>query len=418
MQSPLISGEAARELFAGIEPKLLDEVRRLLAKRRGTPGVRVEEYVRAQASATVREAVERLCRGRRWRYVPFAEFMESLRATSALLMRRLLKAKGPVCFVIDDLGKSSFFVLGVALHLAREGAAKLFERGRVHVALENEGGGLRAAFQSLPDDTTLVLSDDATYSGEQLSYLLATVQRHWRETHSAKKARRVVVHVPYMSAPSLRLFKSADVIHAATFPSLLYRRSAAGVLADDVYLVRRGSAFAEYQSLYFDFLGLMSTNTLMIFEHKVADGLSIPHRWLHLGPCVGAEYRSAYKVRPERAKELAALIEAQIREADYAATYGHLVRGGVDHREVSRRAVGMMHSRAFRDRYMTRVALEAPATGAPRNVPLLSPEFCDERYRRFMERHIDSPRGLFNVPDCRRPPYQRTSYKHELLESK
>jgi hypothetical protein len=67
---------------------------------------------------------------------------------------------------------------------------------------------------------------------------------------------------------------------------------------------------------------------------------------------------------------------------------------------------------------MERVGLDAPSKDAPHYLPLLSPEFCDERYRRFVEKHMGSHRAMFNIPDCRKPPYKRTSFKNELVDPK
>ena len=409
----LVSNARMLRDFAAAEGKLVDSIDRMLAKQRGAPEVRMRQYIEAQASPVVRDALRRLVGARKWRYVSFSEFLDATRATTARLMVALAATKGPVCFVIDDVSKSSHWVLALCMHMARDAMRALAKQHRLHMVVD-DGGAIRPAFERLPDNTTLVLMDDATYSGEQISYFMSVTLRAWRASHRGKDPAGLFVHVPYVCRPSMRFFKAATaVFNHETFDNLFQRRRVVDVLCADLFLERRNPMFTEYQSLFFDVLALQPTNALIMFEHKIADGLSIPNRWLHAGPCVSPDFTAAYVVRPGAAAELAAFL---------ATTPVHVFdnpkRKAANPRDASRRVIEMMQSPAFRRRFMDRARIDPPPPTAPLFFPLLPPEFCEARYQRFMRRHLHgsaSARGhnhhLFNPPDCRKPPYKRSSYK-------
>jgi hypothetical protein len=82
------------------------------------------------------------------------------------------------------------------------------------------------------------------------------------------------------------------------------------------------------------------------------------------------------------------------------------------HKEVARRVVELMRSPKFRTQFMVRVPILHAVNGV-RYLPLLPPEYCEPRYRRFVARHItgeNNHAAYFHMPDCRKPPYKRPSF--------
>ena len=428
--NPLLRDNRLLQVLAAIRPKLVDQVSRIRVKNRAAPTLRVDEHVAAQRYKCVRDSIRSLMRGRQWQFVTFSQFTEELSVVAEELFKAVSNdaRSSHVCFVIDELHKSSFWVLALSLFLVPEAGRKLFAEKKVSMAVHNDGtyGGIRRAFEQLPDDTSLVLMDDAVYSGEQLSHLYGLTQRYWDDTRSSTSRSRanIAVVVPFMSTPSLRLFKGANTICHNHFGALFYRRSLSKTLLDDVFLARSGGViFTEYMSLYFDFLGLQSTNTLMIFEHKIADFLSIPHRWLMVGPCVSREIRVAYKIRPDAVDRLLDMIQDDVDAAGvemfrYAPTN---MRRPPPHRDAAHRVVSLMQSSQFRSAFMTRVKLSADRRNDDDNdgddvlyAPIFPPEYCDIRYRRYIDKHVASVEhdtaSAFHVPECRKPPYKRASF--------
>lgn len=480
-------GEAFRQLIEGMRTMIERQASRLLAKGRTLPGVRVREYIDAQGAPVVRKALERLMGSRKWRYVSFYEFRETLTGVAKRLFdevgighgggggERDNKAAadaetdeagaGEVCFVVDSLRKSSFWVVATALLAVPPRSWKCLS-----MAVDDDGapGGLLSAFGDLMKasardrerdrerdrgrtQTRLVLMDDATYSGDQLSYFHDVVVDAWQEASeiatagvvgmkaakgSAAAAPHVYVAVPFMSKPSIPLFKDrrgrlTHLMYAESFSSLFHRRTLSSVLASDVYLLRESAILAEYQSLYFDFLGVLPTNTLVIFEHKVADSLSIPNRWLQLGPCLRppevAHHQNAFCVRPDKVVELTALLRRDLRERRRGASWGGVNENGPGTPPqrillaASRRVGELMQSPRFRAEYARPVSLAADRPSPPAFFPLIPPEFCDPRYRRFVMtrlRRASSSASAITVademPPCRRPPYKRSSFRRRL----
>ena len=430
----LYRGAALEALIDAMRPKVDEQSRRLIAKGRTLPGIRVDEYVAAQASPEIRRALSRLMAGRRWRYVPFVEFVAKLRSLAVRLFAALAEGSGDVCFVVDSLAKSSFWVVAMALILLPPAS---YANLSLAVDDDGSGGGLFAAFSHVSADARLVLMDDAAYSGDQLSYFHDLVVDQWAAAHPTKKGGvRVYVAVPFMSSPSIPLFGRrgrTTLLFEEKFSSLFYRRTLASVLASDVYLARESSillsAKLEYRSLFFDFLGVLPTNTLIIFEHKVADSLSIPNRWLQLGPCLQlqqSQQSSGMRVREDRAAELVALIKRDMRDR----------RGGwssplQQHQQLNgpgsasqrlmlaaSRVVADMFASSpkFRAEFGERVGLEPDRPNPPAFFPLIPPEFCDPRYRRFVRQRLRRMSAAFvdDMPPCRRPPYKRSSFRRKI----
>jgi hypothetical protein len=339
---------------------------------------------------------------------------------------------------------------------------------------------LKEMLAVLPSDTQLVLMDDATYSGVQLSYFHDTVRDRWEDLPPPKGTpltgrSPLIVAVPFMSLPSVAIFtnslrKSTELIHSSTFSALMHRRTLPYVLSGDLYLETTFDGMpVAYESLYFDFLGILPTNTLIIFEHKFADALSIPNRWLQTGPCVPPSIERAFRVRSDRLAELTAILKADVEAATTGKHQQQPSKGGkkgnakavgwvgspsptvdsvlspalrIMHR-ASRRLLYLMQSSRFRKKYMTAVTLTHASTPGPRFLPLIPPEYCDPRYQRYVQwqqekhDHHHDPAGAgagaasgaasgtaeteeeregidtnpWNVPQCRKPPYKRHSFR-------
>ena len=434
----LIRGRELERLLAKLRPKIDEDIRRIVAKGREL-NIRIDRYVDTQAPAAVRESLSRLVTGRKWRFVKFSEFVEALGG----IVDRLWHAVGPdadVCFAVDSMRKSSFWVVAMAL-LTRPPAS--FERVSVAVEVDErmrdmgvesdggDGGGLFSAFKQLPAASTrIVLMDDATYSGDQLSYFCDFVCDSWAHSHPRGPKPSVFVAVPYMSTSSIVLFSKRRLgkgrllspAPADLFDTMFYRRSLANVLSSDVFF----EGASDYNSLFFDVLGLRPTNSLFVFEHKVADSLSIPNLWLKVGPCLPSDAKThAYRCRPEQAAALAKAVRADVGRRMWGdglpgTAAQRLLYGAVQ------RVLGLMHSAKFRAEFMERVSLAADAgrPPTPRTMPLMPMEFCDQAYRDYMRHHgrrmvriRPTSDGDDEIPPCRRPPYQRGSFRRPFLFS-
>ena len=436
-KTPILEGAALREVFDLMRPKVMEQVARTLAKGRVPPTIRIESYLAAQRSAHVRASIAALLKGKKWTFVTFSQFTQHLATIASKLFTDLAKQTaggGPVCFVVDRVGKSSFWVLVMAfLVLAEPEGRALLAARRVALAIDNDGesGGVRTAFQRLMahspngERPTLVFMDDAVYSGEQLSYFCGYSMHQWRDLFPTRRVPHVVVAVPFMAMPAMQLFRSYEVRYAVKFPSLFQRRAVAESLAADLFVVRPQvmSMFSTFQSFHFEFLGVQPTNTLMLFEHKIADALSIPHRWLYAGPCLPLDVRVAYRVKPELSNKLAEAVMSKGSEGDNNVLFvfaPHGYRAPPPHRDAAMRVLQLMQSPKFRKIYMDRVILAPPPSASspkrPAFYPLLPPEYCEPRFRKFALRLQQSagPTTIGHVPDCRRPPYKRSNFNEPL----
>lgn len=465
----LLRGRVLARLLATLRPKVEADAARLLAKGRRL-NVRVLEYIAAQRGEDVKDAIRWLIGPRKWRYVSFTEFLATLERLVDRLHAMLYdpeqdKKGGGVCFVVDSLNKSSFWIVLMTLLMRPfPGASMAIDdvglagRGRESLIGDLRGGDtegmLAQSLRLLPDTTRLVLMDDAAYSGEQLSHFHDVVVAQWRGSRKAGavkavKAVSIVVALPFISRPATTLFRrrGTTLMFEETFPGLFERRSAAQILAADLFievssrggsgsylsknpLLSYAAAGPSYPSLYFDVLGILPTNTMFVFEHKIGDSLSIPNRWLKVGQCVPPRVTRAYRVRKEKAQELMTLLRRDL------TLQGMLPKnsgaGGAwtpAHRLMllaAQRTGELLSSSArFRADFFERVALP-PTTdsggSAPAFLPLLSPEFCDAPYRRYVRRHrvargelgLALPYSGEDIPPCRKPPYKRTSFRRRI----
>lgn len=468
----LIRGRALTRLLATLRPRVEADAARLLAKGRKL-NVRVDEYTSAQRGEDVKAAVRWLLGPRKWRYVSFAEFVEALERLVDRLHASLYDvANRPerVCFVVDSLNKSSFWIVlmallmrpfpGACLAIDDVGRAGSMNRSLID---EDTDGMLLDSFRELPDDTRLVLMDDAAYSGEQLSHFHEVVIAQWRGSRAlgrskaatATKATKaasqasIVVALPFISRPATPLFRrrGTTLMFEETFPGLFERRSAAQVLAADLFIeVNRGGSYVaknpllsyaaggpSYPSLFFDVLGILPTNAMFVFEHKIGDSLSIPNRWLKVGQCVPPSVVRAYRVRKDRAQELMTLLRRDLASQGLLPSMGKKMGGWAwtpAHRLMllaAQRTGELLSSSArFRSDFFDRVDIPATndAGGKPAAfLPLLSPEFCDAPYRRYVRRHriargelgLALPSAGEDIPPCRKPPYKRTSFRRRIL---
>jgi hypothetical protein len=441
---------------------------------RGPPALRLAEFISAQWSAEVRGTLRRLTRGRTWSFVDLPRFMARLRPQAHTLAREAARRAAPTCVVVDSVHKSSFWVFLLMLHvlhadggdgLADYRAATRDNRLRVVVDRSVARGedaisaGLHAPLGRLPAETQLVLVDDAAYTGVQLADFYQRVRLHWRLAHGdAAAARRpLLICVPYISRNAAALLAGARLLPHTPFNALFHRRSHVTVLAMDLFLSPRprGGGAAGVQSYLFDFLRLYPDQTMLMFEHKIADDVSIPYRWLHLGPCLpppgAGGPAEAYRVRPSRAAPLVAFLRQEVAHGRWMAppapgglpgdmpvprmaseaeaeADGAQPSHMADYRIFAHRVADLvMSSPTFRADFMDRVPLTPArppppaATAGRKYLPLLPSSYCDERYRGFVERHLlasgaysDSRRVLYYMPECYTPPYKTPAFRRAL----
>ena len=451
----LYRGSSLKELLDRLRPKVESENRRIVAKGRQL-SIQMDQYIEAQASKEVRASIRRLVGDKQWRFVRFEQFIASLSRLFDQLLGATSNSSSPVCFVVDGDRKSSFWV--VVLCLLMRFDAKTFcvcvDDNDDDPSEDVGGGGLRRMFKTLPKDTRLVLMDDATYSGDQLTSFYDVVVEAWKIAHRSSARPLVHVTVPFMSTSSIALFRMHGLpvkrLHyAEKFNTIFYKRSIASIISSDIFFdagsgssspssssrvagTGTGTGFerskssgvmADYRSLYFDVLSLRPTNSMFVFEHKVADSLSIPNLWLKAGPCAPSRRGMvAYRIKADRATQLAGEIRADLRRRGAFAwalssftSSQRLLFGTVQ------RILGLMHSPKFRSEYTERVSM-APDPGhapSPESMPLIPIEFCDPQYRRWI-----AGQKLRNIPEtendneskpCRRPPYKRNSFRRRLV---
>lgn len=405
------------------------------------PSIRVREYIAAQSDATVRASLRKLVRGRPWMYVTFQEFHASLAALAARLQPVLdehIRAGGVVCFMVEHVHKSSFWVLVLVLRLMqpwlrRCAQASDADGGTLAFAV---GDNMMSVMRKLPQSTTLaVLVDDVTYSGEQLSTYHVRLRAQWAATHPRAPGLKTVVAVPFMSPPSLRAFEGASaVMHERLLPALLHGRPLQRTLTQDLFLC---DARGRVRSLWFDVLGVRPSHAVALFEHKIADGLSIPSRWLHIGACVGPEHVRALLIAPGRPAAL--MVQKLLTEVP------SLRSGAASQMDVARAVCSKLEtSSAFARRFcLPIITLRPPTLQAPPYIPLLPPEYCNEAYQQFLQRSICSaersrtirgrkdgvqgdgdPRALqearmyLQLPECQAPPYRRKRYLAATLRAR
>jgi hypothetical protein len=221
------------------------------------------------------------------------------------------------------------------------------------------------------------------------------------------------------------------------------------VVAEDLYLEVKRSARREsplekyenhkgasvsYPSLFFDVIGLLPTNTMFVFEHKIGDSLSIPNRWLKLGQCVPPNVTVAYRVKKDRAADLVDMIRKDLVEEGLISTANKATKNSgpwsPSYRlmllATSRIRELLSTSQKFQKEYFDRVDIPPTLEDGSKQVaflPLISPEFCDAPYRRYVRLHrvergklgLVLPNAGDDMPPCRRPPYKRTSFRRRIV---
>lgn len=456
---PLIKGDALSSLVEKLRSKLESDKARLLAKGRKL-NVRVSEYISAQRGDDIKDAIRWLLGERNWRYVSFSEFIGVLGSVVDRLHNEVYSKNGPkrnVCFVVDSFNKSSFWVIMMAMLMRSFPNASLaiddygvLRRRSLNFTFGDDEDSLLLAFRGLPDDTKLVLMDDAAYSGEQLSYFHDVVVSQWRASRKSKKRSKASVSVvlPFISRPATQLFvrRGTDLIFGETFPGLFDERTPAQVLRGDLFLEvesegRKNSPLDKYvgsknknenknsyASLFFDVIGVLPTNTMFIFEHKIGDSLSIPNRWLKVGQCVPPGVSIAYRVKREKAKELVAIIRKdliskgqlankRIDDGPWTPSYRLMLLVSSSIREM------LSNSEEFKKEFFDRVDIPTDEGKPAAFLPLISPEFCDAPYRRYVRSHrvekgklgLALPNSGDAIPPCRRPPYKRSSFRRRIV---
>lgn len=483
---PLLSGTELSDFVEKLRSKLDSDKARLLAKGRKL-NVRLSDYIDAQRGDDVKDAIRWIVGNKAWKYVSFAEFIECLEKVVDRLHAELYsKGDANVCFVVDSYNKSSFWVIMMSLMLRKFSNVSMAidDIGVVHrrsmkYKFADDEDSLTKAFRTLPDDTRLVMMDDATYSGEQLYYFHDVVVSQWRASrghpHMSREGRdglmnsrdglmnsrkggqggrshpnaSVVIALPFMSRPSTKLFKrrGTTMIVGDTFPGLFDKRSVVQVVTEDVYLEinrsRRESPLEKYVaskgvsisyvSLFFDVLGLLPTNTMFVFEHKIGDSLSIPNRWLKVGQCVPPDVVVAYRAKKDRVAEMVDMIRKDLviegllldkavkKPGPWTPSYRLMILATARIQEL------LSTSPKFRKEFFDRVDLPPQVDGHKQVafLPLISPEFCDAPYRRYVRMHrVDRGRlGLVlpnegdDMPPCRLPPYKRTSFRMRIADA-
>jgi len=411
----LYGGSELRAMVESYRARIMSDANRMLSKNR-VASIRYNEYVARQPSAAVQASLKRLIKNRDWRYVSFAEFSRTLYAVARRFFaslrsssrgRKRAAAPPAVCFVVDSLSngiKSSFWVF-VLMMLSMTGPDGEIEDGlysNMWLAVDDEGanGGLYRAFSQLPKGTRLVLVDDATYSGDQLSRFLAIVKESWINvwdgsgSTAVSRVPRVTVIVPFMSLNSIRILKgvggkATTIVNHETFAPLFHGRPLSRVLSSDLYLEGATRLGKTYHSLYFDVLGILPTNSLFLFEHKVADQLSIPDVWLKVGPCVSPKVTVAYRLRPSLASQTAGMVRREIESDPLYRRYLSDMPGTDYERMLMAASLRVKHliasSKVFRDKYCERVAMDPAAANGTSGTngrshpadffPLIAPEF-------------------------------------------
>lgn len=480
--SHLICGRELDALVDKLRSKLEADKARLLAKGRKL-NVRMSEYISAQRGEDVKDAIRWLLGERNWRYVSFAEFIETLRFAVDRLhtevygesVKGVKGVKGDqqhVCFVVDTFNKSSFWVIVMAMLMRNFPNASLaiddygvVRRRSINMTFGDDDAdedSLFLAFRNLPDDTKLVLMDDAAYSGEQLSFFHDVVVSQWgasrrKKTNDVvkkeKKVASIFVVLPFISRPATALFirRGTHLIFGETFPSLFDKRTPSQVIAGDLFIElekkTRGrkspldqyasdasdsSAKSSYASLFFDVIGVLPTNSMFVFEHKIGDSLSIPNRWLKVGQCVPPNVTVAYRVKNEKAAKLVSFIRRDLETKGYfnpkkskddgpwSPAYRLMLLASSTIRDM------LSTSSAFKEEFFDRIEIPEKTDDGGKPVaflPLISPEFCDAPYRRYVRSHrvekgklgLALPNSGDDIPPCRRPPYKRTSYRRMIV---
>jgi hypothetical protein len=269
-----------------------------------------------------------------------------------------------------------------------------------------------ASLSDSPQETSCisyVVVDDASYSGLQLAEFIELLCDAVDDV--GHKKADVILAVPFVSAAALPVITRAvtpgrvklHVLRHVTFPGIFTGRPVDAILYHDVLYVEGGG---RVKSFMMDLLRLRNTHTTTAFAHKVPDGVSIPHAWLHHGPLLLQQHvdNAVYRVASRaKARELIARASHLI----LAETHGP--------QQVTRAVCEWL---AWKGPAAIREFL-VPLAPSSRNQcqqarppcqPLLDPKDCDHDYAAAHPYPISCahPDGL--LPECRTPPYRQPAF--------
>jgi hypothetical protein len=220
--------------------------------------------------SVVKEAVEALP----FQYVRFPEFQAAAATVFRGVAARLLARKqtGPVLAVYMG-GKSNAWMLALFLEHCRRHDAGAYEMLKDKLRVHDRrvmNSKKRGQCVLRVENATLLYLDDASYSGLQLQNF---IQQGFLSLPSTSD---MLVGVPFVSPAAARLLRpyAANVVKARVMPAI--NRKTLDGLRDVALRERKPDMDGWYPRLLRDFLGLTEAPCRTIFEHKVADGVSIP----------------------------------------------------------------------------------------------------------------------------------------------
>jgi hypothetical protein len=350
-----------------------------------------------------RQAVAWLLESARWQYIGIDAFVGALELRAASLLALMVR-EPHVTVCVDGYIKSSFWVFLLLLRRLRSHPdTRAAYYGNLHkLQLVVWYADVEVNDTTLQERTHLVLLDDASYSGEQLSQFYASVRAKW-------PAADVTIIVPYMSGRAQALFRSSrvarvDVVPPVAIPSLFGDRTFSDILRHDVFLLWVDRPYApEYWSYFRDVLRLRRYQNLTFFGHKLPDNLSIPELWLTVGPSIPLDFQgtTALVIKPERATELVALLKREVvADQKRDKVDAKSIKDDVEwqYSQLYSKLRWMMQNDAFRELFTLAVPLQT-AAGPPKPFkrwpdafPLVYPSACEAQFHKVIERIRRNPR--------------------------
>ena len=383
------------------------------SKSRDGAVIRFDEYVERQP-LPVRDALRALMKNRMWKFVPFHVFMnrvEDMAEALIELLRISAKKRRDVVFAVDSLKKSSFWVLSIIFLIAgtRLISAIGGDVNNISLLLPSRCHDRRECYRQIAS-ASIVFVDDVVYSGDQMSTFVNAF------LSDGVSPGHVFVAVPYMSTAARRRFQTVTVVSVESCDSLFHKRSVSTILKSDLFLrVEDAGGGFFYMSYFFQFLDILSMNTTIMFEHKVADAISIPFKWLVTGPVVCPKLNvmgTALRIKPDRALSVARSALEEMAMAPKQKLMHWEVGNTISYR--------LSHDKNMED-FETVDLVFAPRHHHRREImtpffPLLPPDYCNLPYKFFLAKHLPvAPddmqafmrRVYMDMPECHIPPYKR-----------
>lgn len=380
------------------------------------PELGLRGYIEAQPNAAVRAAMEYVFKDRQWTYVSTRELVEAIRRCGAALLQLANRPRGGVVFfVVDSYHKSSFWMLLIMMHVFFKDDRSFYDRMGIILfddpVASTRDVALRLAALPHNAKNMLVFIDDAAYSGLQMNGFVSGVYDTFQHLMLEQRFDYVLC-VPYMSRRAHDLLRPRfqwTICHRV-FDNIFddKRSTLKSVLLHDLYFRFPGSNV--YRSLYFDVMGLTPDQSMMLFEHKIPDAVSIPTKLLFVGPCFPVEVDVAYKLKPDFFK-----MYALKEDIAYLSRYSYIICEYMTD-----------HPKSFKVRMMRSVKLSTPREAQHVGFkPMLEPQYCtNEKYQRFMRELLSEgyrdPRSIHRnyiwIPDCFLPPYKSSTYKKLIVE--